>query len=136
MLWRTMKERASSAKPAAYVFEEDGNIVIKGRGPLGARLALALSCGWNAMHSRESATAQDARWSIHLGEQRSQKVTTQGLVARRAGVATALLGCWVGYAAGAGQYGWAFIGCVSACVMYWVSRATGHFGGVHARGSR
>jgi hypothetical protein len=66
MLAPYMKAINSDCRPYGYVFLEGNEIVIRGGGPFGAKLMMAIASGWGNIHAEERGGPGNSSWSIQL----------------------------------------------------------------------
>lgn len=84
----------------AYVFEDAAEIVIRGKGPFGARLMQALAGGWRNVQAHEVNAGGTSRWTIRIGSD-DVSFGSDGQIPSWLAWVLCLV---VGYAAGAGFY--------------------------------
>lgn len=116
MLWLHMKSKHSAQKPYGYVFVEGGRVIIRGSGPLGSRLMMAMAAGWDSVQCEESSSNGRSTWAIMLNSGKGEGARKR--LARRLGQMLWLLAGVAG-CAGAGYMiakGWWATAVVLACV--------------------
>lgn len=107
MLWPCMQQTRTEHKPFAYVFVEGGRVVIRGSGPLGSRLMMAMSRGWSDIQCEESLRSGRSTWAIRLvSSEKSGKRQRIALARKKAGwLCTGAMGCaGAGYLAAGGLW--------------------------------
>jgi hypothetical protein len=110
-----MQSKHSTTRPYGYVFVEGGRVVIRGSGPLGSRLMMAMAAGWENVHCEETSSNGRSSWAIMLNSGKGHGVRQR--LARMRGqmlwLMTGVAGC-----AGAGYMtakGWWVTAMIVAC---------------------
>lgn len=122
MLWLHMKSTRSTQRPYGYVFIEGDRVIIRGSGPLGSRLMMAMSGSWDHVQCGESSRDGRSTWAIILNS--GQGCGMRRHVGRLRGQAGWLLIGGLG-SAGAGYLaakGWWMTAALMACasVVVWM----------------